>query len=122
MHEMIFLSKLWYHTVYLYIPVPNRLFWKEARVRDVLHVIYSVIFGWVLLSLCRIVRNQETTPQPPPPPIRDNSGMRACANATASIVRRSICLASLDIGRLMGGLIYIGEFVEDSPLKTPPWG
>ena len=38
-----------------------------ARVGDVPHVIYFFVFHGVLLSLCRIVRVQNTTPQPPPP-------------------------------------------------------
>ena len=51
--------------IILLIQGPNRLYFGAARVGDVLHVIYKVVFGGVLQSPWRSVLVQETTPQHP---------------------------------------------------------
>ena len=59
--------KMLTYTSFKHIQGPNRIFWGGAQVEDVPHIIYKVVFGGVLLSLCRSVRVQETTQQPPTP-------------------------------------------------------
>ena len=69
-----------------------------------------------------VLQRTRSGDNPPPhlPLIGDRSGMLAHANATASPVRGSICLASPDLGG--GGGIYISEHLWNPPLHEPPPG
>ena len=89
-----------------------------ARVGDVLHVIYFVVFCGVLISPCRSVCIQETTPQPPP--LNWVSLGHAHAHHSRDVSHEGKYLFS--IPRSGGWWGYISGRFWDTPPREPPPG
>ena len=99
------------------------VFFLGGACRDVPYVIWFVVFGGVLLSLCHSVRVQEKTTLPPPP----NSGSlrNMCAWQRHGVSCEGKYLFSIPWSGAVwggGGRIYIGAFAEHSPSQAAPWG
>ena len=93
----------------------------EARVGDIPHVIYTVVSGGVYCPCVAAYTLNRQHPKPHPT-IGDHSGMKVRANAAASPVRGSICLASPEMGRFWGGSYIYWRIFGTLPLARLPLG
>ena len=92
------------------------------RVGDVPHVIYFVVLRGVLLSPCRSIRVQETTPQPPTPNRGSLANVRARQRRDVSREVNYLFIIPWSGAVLGGGGVYISKYFWNTPPRKPPPG